>query len=132
MAATPWRSAGAAAAEPSATTVSSTPSHKFGSVFIGPTIAEKRVVFQAYLFPVHPRTCRRGPRPSRRNAEPPFAQWLDLEPPSAFYHLSLVNESESKPTASAPRVTSKVLPVNDISRQRSAAADTIPCVQGMV
>jgi hypothetical protein len=47
MAATPWRSVGAAAAEPSAATVSSTPSHKVDSVLMGPTIAEKTVVFQA-------------------------------------------------------------------------------------
>src|SRR5258707_1074701 len=48
MAAVPWRSVGAASAEPSAATVRSTPSHTIESVLIAPTIAEKRLIFQAY------------------------------------------------------------------------------------
>ena len=42
-----WRSVGPASAEPSAATVSSTPSDKIESILIGSTIAEKRTVFQA-------------------------------------------------------------------------------------
>src|SRR5258708_9769506 len=70
MAATPWRNVGAAAAGPSAATVSSTPSHRIDGVLIGPTIAEKSVVFQAYLFQAYLCTfdqlCRRTATPSRR------------------------------------------------------------------
>src|SRR5580704_18961118 len=46
MAATPWRSVGAASAEPRAATVSSTPSHKIDSVLIGPLSARNVLSFK--------------------------------------------------------------------------------------